>query len=224
MDIKTDYIIKTIFIGNSRVGKTSLINKIINNNIVTEEPTYGVNYFIDRKTILNKNIKNQIWDLSGGEQFNQIVKTYYKQIDICVLVFDLTDVNSYTKLSIWLEDFNINSNNKSCVKILLGNKTDLILRRMIKKADAELFAQENKMIYIETNTKSNENLSNILNSSIHEIIRKKIYDEKYSIYSTNNINDSVYYNGSDTLLDGKEPDNSGCSGCLCEFLNCFTNK
>jgi len=240
MENTTDYIIKTIFIGNSHVGKTSLINKIINKKTTISTsststsstststdvqidrivPTYGVDYYIDRKTILKKQIKNQIWDLSGSEQFNQVIRSYYKNIDICVFVFDLTDINSFNQINKWLDDFNLNTDKQQiCTKILLGNKTDMILRRCIKYADAVLFAERNKMTYIETSAKTDENNSTILNKTIETIISKKIHDKKYSVYSTSIHDTDSNYTYRDNLLDNSDTNNSGC---LTRLFNCCT--
>ena len=103
MEIMKMHIIKTIFIGNSYVGKTSIINKMLNKPVLLEEQsTQGVDFFVDKKIISGFNVKNQIWDLAGDTRFSSIIKSYYRGISLCVLVFDITNLESFEKIPIWL--------------------------------------------------------------------------------------------------------------------------
>jgi small GTP-binding protein len=182
MEIKKTHIIKTIFIGNSYVGKTSIINKMLNKPVLIEEQsTQGVDFFVDKKIISGINIKNQIWDLAGDSRFSSIIKSYYRGISLCVLVFDITNLESFEKIPIWLHHLFENTDNPNCSKILIGNKLDKILKRQVSKSIAVDFANKNNMTYIETSTRTYDNLTNLLSNSISSII--KLSQEKDIMYA-----------------------------------------
>ena len=212
MEIKTDYIIKTIFIGNSYVGKTSLINKILNKPILLEEqPTQGVDFFVDKKIISGFNVKNQIWDLAGDTRFSSIIKSYYRGISLCVLVFDITNLESFEKIPIWLHHLFEYTDNPNCLKILIGNKADKILRRQVSKSVADEYAKNNNMTYIETSTRSDENLTNLLSNSISSIIKLSKEEKDITYTNTSDPKEKLI----ETYYEDEEDINKSDCNCRC---------
>ena len=140
-----DKSIKIIILGDSNVGKTSIVHCLSNdpyNNY--QRKSLGLehyNYFLRINTVV---IRMQIWDTAGQEKFDSITTNYYKNTDVAIFIYSITDSNSFNKIEQWdqiLNDKgNINDNNntnndgnnkKEIIKVLLGNKKDLENERKI---------------------------------------------------------------------------------------------
>ncbi|EPR79248.1 GTP-binding protein YPT1 [Spraguea lophii 42_110] len=139
-----DYIFKIILIGNSGVGKTCLINRYID-NIYNQGyiSTIGVDFKIKTVELDNRKIKLQIWDTAGQERFRTITSSYYRGADAIIVVFDLTDKDSFNELNSWLLE--IERHTKDVFKIVLGNKVDMKERILIEDKAIDKFLEENKM-------------------------------------------------------------------------------
>ena len=117
-------------------------------------------------------IKLLIWDTVGQERFRRITRTYYKNCDGLILVFDLKDESSFKNIPNWFEDFE-----KSCAKdvykILVGNKKDS-KERKITEEEANKLAKDFNVPYFETSAKDNTNIKETFDFIIKEILKKNI--------------------------------------------------
>ncbi len=120
-----DYVFKIIVVGDSGVGKTSLLNRICNNSQIEENsPTIGVEFQTKMEMIDNgQTIKCQIWDTAGQENFAPIIKTYYKGSAGAVLCFDTTKSNPIEKIDYWYNEIIQNSPTTPQI-IVVGTKID----------------------------------------------------------------------------------------------------
>lgn len=146
-------IVKVILIGDSFSGKTSLLDRYI----------YGLHdkYICttispDFKIKILGNIKLQIWDLPGLERFRSIASSYFKIADFIVILFDVSEQNSFKSVEVWLNQINF-PNNKI---YLVANKIDLN-GRQISKDEAQIFADKLGIKYFECSAKSGENINNL---------------------------------------------------------------
>ena len=152
-----DLLFKVLLIGNSGVGKSSLFLRFVDD--IWEDsfvPTIGVDFKVKTLSIEDKKIKLQIWDTAGQERFRTIISSYYKGAHGILLIFDLSDIETFKSLNNWLIEIERNAN-KNVIKILIGNKCDLNERKVTMKQASE-FAEENGMKYIETSAKNNINV------------------------------------------------------------------
>lgn len=117
----------------------------------------GVEYACKTIAINGKVIKLQIWDTAGQEEFKAITRSYYRSSAAALVVFDITRRDSFRNCVKWVEDVKSNSN-KDVILVLVGNKADLALERMVAKNDALKLARDYEMLYIETSAKSQENV------------------------------------------------------------------
>lgn len=153
-----DYSFKFIVIGDTGVGKTSLIGRLIDNRFdPSHEFTVGVEYACKTIAINGKVIKLQIWDTAGQEEFKAITRSYYRSSAAALVVFDITRRDSFRNCVRWVEDVKSNSN-KDVILVLVGNKADLAQERMVARNDALKLARDYEMLYIETSAKSQENV------------------------------------------------------------------
>ena len=154
-----DFIFKVLLLGNSDVGKSSMLLRFVDsvwNDAFT--PTIGVDFKVKTLEINNKRVKMQIWDTAGQERFRTVVSTYFKGAHGILLLYDVTNKDSFKNLENWLIEIEKNSNQK-VLKILIGNKCDLTEDREITTEEGQTFANRNGMEFMETSAKMNTNVS-----------------------------------------------------------------
>ena len=157
-----------LLLGDSSVGKTSIISQYVDGKF--EEnflSTCGLD-LKEKKIIINdKQYQLIIMDTSGQERYHSIAENYYKRADGIILVFDITNRNSFNSLkNSWLKDVNSHG---YFPKIVVGNKKDLENIRVIKNEDIEKNKEFNEIECFETSAKTKENIETIFNK-IAELI------------------------------------------------------
>ena len=148
-----EFIFKVLLLGNSNVGKSSLflrfVDDVWNDTFV---PTIGVDFKIKTFEIDSKKIKMQIWDTAGQERFKNIISSYYRGAHGILLLYDVTDKESFKNLSNWLIEIEKNAS-KNILRILIGNKCDFEDKRVITQAQGKEFADTYGLKFIETSAK-----------------------------------------------------------------------
>ena len=166
---------KIILVGDSGVGKTSILKKFINNEF-NEDIKCTIDIDSLYKSIkIDKNLytKLKIYDTAGQEKYRSLIKKYYQGTDGIILVFDLTNENSFNKLKSWINE--VSDNTEKAQIILVGNKADLIERK-IDEETAENFAKQRDMKYIETSAKEGTNILLLFEELALDINKKKQND------------------------------------------------
>ena len=154
-----DFIFKVLLLGNSDVGKSSLILRYVDQVWSdTFVPTIGVDFKVKTLELENKQIKMQIWDTAGQERFRNVISSYFRGSHGIFLIYDITNRDSFKNLENWLLEIEKNAS-QNVLKILIGNKSDLVDDREIKKEEGQAFANRNGMKFIETSAKMNTNVN-----------------------------------------------------------------
>ena len=175
-----EYVFKITILGESAVGKTSLINQFVEGSFQEDyKPTLGAN--IVRKDIsiekVNAKVRLIMWDLAGQEKYNVIRSMYFQGCVGSLFVYDMTRHNTFDNIETkWLRDF------KSYVKkegeyVLIGNKKDLENQRVVLTEEGQKLANKiNASDFIETSAKSGENVEKAFKNLVIQILRN--YGEK----------------------------------------------
>ena len=134
---------KVVLIGESGVGKTSIISQFINETFqVNMESTSGATFSSKVVTLSNKNkIKLEIWDTAGQERYRALTKMFYKDAAAAILVCDITDKNSFIQIKeYWVDQ--IKQNNDNIILIIVANKSDLYEKEAIDENEVRNYANE----------------------------------------------------------------------------------
>jgi small GTP-binding protein len=170
-------VIRITMLGDSAVGKTSLISKFLNQNFDENYLTTIGKDKLEKKVVMKdgNEIKLIIWDTAGQERFHSIATSTIKGSHGIILTFDLTKRSSFNSLESWLNDIKENSNEVPVV--IFGNKCDLFENYEVENEEAKKFAKEHNLQYFETSAKQNVNVQEGFNS---------IAEIAYEKYSGNN--------------------------------------
>ena len=128
-----------ILIGNCKVGKTSLLNYIIKRSVRDNKvtPTIGVEYAPVSLKVGTNDVRVNIWDTSGAEQYKSITRSYYRKCEGVIVMFDLTDRKSFEDLRLWLRGVKAEIRTTKMPKIIIANKLDLVETGQKERAVAE---------------------------------------------------------------------------------------
>nr|CAI5854966.1 unnamed protein product [Callosobruchus analis] len=119
--------LKILIIGESGVGKSSLLLRFVEDNFDPEQTlTIGVDFKTKRMTIDGNTVKLAIWDTAGQERFRTLTPSYYRDAQGAILVFDVSSYSSFSKLEVWLNELETYSTKGNIVKMIIGNKIDVV--------------------------------------------------------------------------------------------------
>ncbi|MFW9772696.1 MAG: GTP-binding protein [Candidatus Thorarchaeota archaeon] len=152
---------KVIIIGPGAVGKTSLLNRFVNNEFTLKyKLTIGVDFLTKvLEYEPSKSVKLHIWDIGGQERFKFLHRSFYDGALGALLVFDLTRQHTFSGMKTWLSEMR-GIIKRDIPKVIIGNKVDLLpeIGRVIERSEAEKYAKEENCFYIETSAKTGENV------------------------------------------------------------------
>jgi small GTP-binding protein len=170
---KENMVAKILTIGESGVGKTCILLRYTDNKFIKHHlTTIGIDYKTKDVNINGKSIKLKIWDTAGQERFRNITQQYYKGADGIVLVFDLTDRNSFEKVREWMKQIQSYTQRESIAIVLLGNKCDAENKAVLVK-EANDIASEYNMKFFETSAMNNINIEESFKQLSTEIMKIK---------------------------------------------------
>ncbi|EEB08745.1 GTPase Ypt3 [Schizosaccharomyces japonicus yFS275] len=166
-----DYLFKTVLIGDSGVGKSNLLMRFTRNEFnIESKSTIGVEFATRNIVLDNKKIKAQIWDTAGQERYRAITSAYYRGAVGALIVYDITKQSSFDNVGRWLKELRDHADS-NIVIMLVGNKTDLLHLRAVSTEEAQAFAAENNLSFIETSAMDASNVEEAFQTVLTEIFR-----------------------------------------------------
>ncbi|XP_035550315.1 ras-related protein RABC1-like isoform X2 [Juglans regia] len=159
-----DYLFKLLMIGDSGVGKSSLLLSFTSDTFEDLSPTIGVDFKVKYVNIGGKKLKLAIWDTAGQERFRTLTSSYYR-------VYDVTRKETFTNLSeVWAKEVDLYSTNQDCIKMLVGNKLDKESDRVVTKKEGINFARECGCLFIECSAKTRVNVQQCFEELVLKIL------------------------------------------------------
>lgn len=166
------YQFRIIIVGESTVGKSCILRRFTEKKFMEHnDPTVGVDFHTRTVVIDGHQLKLQLWDTAGQERFRAITRAYYRNAVGVLLVFNIADHESFSKLPDWIDDVEQASKPHMPVFVLVGNKADQEKDRQVLRREAEKFARSYRMDYIETSAKNDVNIVETF-----ELQAKRIYE------------------------------------------------
>eukprot|EP00177_Eucheuma_denticulatum_P000887 GFKZ01001604.1.p2 GENE.GFKZ01001604.1~~GFKZ01001604.1.p2 ORF type:complete len:203 (+),score=34.62 GFKZ01001604.1:280-888(+) len=158
MNPEYDYLYKNLLIGDSGVGKSCLLLRFADDTYTESYiSTIGVDFKIRTIELDGKTIKLQIWDTAGQERFRTITSSYYRGAHGIIIVYDVTDQESFNNVKSWLQEIDRFASEHVC-KLLVGNKNDMTSKKVVDTATAKEFADSLGIKFLETSAKTSENV------------------------------------------------------------------
>ena len=171
----SDYIFKIVLIGDTSVGKSCLLTRFADDqfteNYVT---TIGVDFRFKTMIVMDKIIKVQVWDTAGQERYRSITNTYYRGAKGILIVFDLTNPESFNNIENWINEVTVFTG-KDVIIMCLGNKSDL--KKEINKNTIDEFKKKTKLEIINVSAKTGDGVEDAFKHII-ELLIKKNKDKK----------------------------------------------
>lgn len=172
-----DYLFKILLIGNSGVGKSSLLLRFADDTFTDNfMPTIGVDFKIRTLEVDGKTIKLQIWDTAGQERFKTITSSYYKGAHGIIVVYDVTDKESYKNIDTWMNEIEKHASD-NVSRILVGNKNDLEDLRQVSTDVGKELADTYNVRFMETSAKESANVEQAFTLMTKEIKSRVVHTE-----------------------------------------------
>ena len=192
--------LKILLIGDANVGKSSILLRFTDGTFDSEKPhTVGVDFKLKRVQRDEKIVKLAIWDTAGQERFRTLSPAYYRGAQGVILAYDVTNSESFKNLDVWMEEVNKYSTCKNIVKMVIGNKVDMMVDRVVSHDEGVNFSRRNRALFLETSARTsfginlafNELTDKILSTSYlwtpHEDLKiEKTIDNEGSKFFCNN--------------------------------------
>lgn len=204
MSGRKNSILKVIILGDSGVGKTSLMQQFVNGKFSHQyKATIGADFLTKDMAIDNKNVTMQLWDTAGQERFQSLGVAFYRGADCCVLVYDVTNSKSFESISSWRDEFLVQANIKEPENfpfVVIGNKIDVEENKRLisNKKASNLCASLGNVPYFETSAKEAVNVEQAF-----DVVTRNALQQEESLQFTDDYSDAINIH-----LDG---DSNSCS-------------
>uniref|UniRef100_A0A4W3KDC6 RAB6A, member RAS oncogene family n=1 Tax=Callorhinchus milii TaxID=7868 RepID=A0A4W3KDC6_CALMI len=151
---------KLVFLGE-QIGKTSLITRFMYDSFDnTYQATIGIDFLSKTMYLEDRTVRLQLWDTAGQERFRSLIPSYIRDSTVAVVVYDITNVNSFQQTTKWIDDVRT-ERGSDVIIMLVGNKTDLADKRQVAIEEGERKAKELNVMFIETSAKAGYNVKQL---------------------------------------------------------------
>ena len=168
--MKLESKIQLIVVGESCVGKTSLLYKYSQGCFTKEHlATLGIEFFTKEEEINGRKIRVKIWDTAGQELYKSITKNFYRNSDGVIIVYDVTDRESFEKVQEWVQSISENTDTeKNIQKVLVANKVDLT--RKVTKEEGMKLAEKYNIPFFEASAKLDIGIKDFMTKILTDVL------------------------------------------------------
>eukprot|EP00802_Teleaulax_amphioxeia_P015718 Tamp_15814.p2 GENE.Tamp_15814~~Tamp_15814.p2 ORF type:complete len:211 (+),score=46.47 Tamp_15814:726-1358(+) len=167
-----DYLVKLLLIGDSGVGKSCLLLRFSDDQFTTSFiTTIGIDFKIRTIDEQGKRLKLQIWDTAGQERFRTITTAYYRGAMGILLVYDVTDEQSFNNIRNWMRQIQQHAS-ENVNKVLVGNKCDMLDKKVVETSRGQALADEFGIKFYETSAKKNLNVDQAFTDIARDVMRR----------------------------------------------------
>ena len=156
--------VKIVLLGNINVGKTSIASRYCKNVFNEHHINTIGGAYQQQKVILSNGsaVKLHIWDTSGQERFRAMTNLYYRDAQVAILTYDVTNESSFTGIEFWIKELKYKVENDNMILCLVGNKCDVNEdERKVSTNKGKNFADENNMLFFETSAKNGDGVKDL---------------------------------------------------------------
>ncbi|XP_039253691.1 ras-related protein Rab-37-like [Styela clava] len=166
---------KVMLVGDSGVGKTCVLVRYKDDTFLSGSfiSTVGIDFRNKMVLIDDRKIKLQIWDTAGQERFRSVTHAYYRDANALLLVYDITNRQSFNNVRSWIADIKQHAK-ENVIVMLIGNKADCSSTRMVTLAEGEKLAKEFELVFVETSARSGMNVELAFKAVARELHRKSL--------------------------------------------------
>jgi len=205
MATRKKVLLKVIILGDSGVGKTSLMNQYVNKKFSNQyKATIGADFLTKEVMVDDRLVTMQIWDTAGQERFQSLGVAFYRGADCCVLVFDVTIAKTFDNLESWRDEFLIQAAPRDPEKfpfVVIGNKIDVENQRVVSTKRLQTWcASKNDIPFFETSAKEAINVE----QAFQTIARNALTQDK---------EEPIVFPS--TVTVSSEPEQKPSGGCAC---------
>ncbi|CAN8067553.1 unnamed protein product [Agarophyton chilense] len=163
-----DETFKILLVGDSGVGKSSILLRFTDDVFEPMQPTIGVDFKVKAFNVDNRRVKMTIWDTAGQERFRTLTSAYYRGAHGVILVYDVSKRETFEALKqVWLKEVAMYSTKPAAVKMVVGNKVDIEQRQVSREEGLE-FARQQSTLFVESSAKTATGVQ----QTFEELLRK----------------------------------------------------
>uniref|UniRef100_A0A8C4N3E6 small monomeric GTPase n=1 Tax=Eptatretus burgeri TaxID=7764 RepID=A0A8C4N3E6_EPTBU len=152
---------KLVLLGESAVGKSSLVLRFVKGQFHEfQESTIGAAFLTQTVCLDDTTVKFEIWDTAGQERYHSLAPMYYRGAQAAIVVYDITNQDSFVRAKNWVKELQRQAN-PNIVIALSGNKADLASQRIVEYEEAETYADDNGLLFMETSAKTAMNVNDV---------------------------------------------------------------
>ncbi|KAJ7764837.1 ras-domain-containing protein [Mycena metata] len=208
---------KLLLIGNSSVGKSSLLLRFSDEQWLPEDEssaTIGVDFRVHKMDVKGKKVKLSIWDTAGQERFRTITSSYYRGAQGIILVYDVSNRESFDALPRWFSELETYVSDK-VVKILVGNKVDKEFSRQVPTAEAQAFATRMNCLFVEASAKTSVGVKEAFTDVVERIMDiPELWDSAAGVGASAKTAGGQMPGGGNVNI-AEENDHESGGGCSC---------
>merc|ERR1719484_375032 len=152
---------KLVLLGESAVGKSSLVLRFVKGQFHEfQESTIGAAFLTQTVCLDDTTVKFEIWDTAGQERYHSLAPMYYRGAQAAIVVYDITNADTFERAKSWVKELQRQAS-PNIVIALAGNKSDLNSKRKVEPEEAESYANDNGIFFMETSAKTAANVNEL---------------------------------------------------------------